>query len=311
MCGRYSGLTALVFLCALLGACGGGGGGGAPLGAGDPVPVPDPPAPTNDSLADLTVDETFEALSVVMKFDVDGAGTASNVSSNLVDQSGNATVSYDIGDDSFRVNVSQGGVSFADTFAPANIDPGQSDTSFTVYSKNNDDRVLILLNPQDPELDFTYGTFGNWLNVDRAGSTLSQGYVIFGIRTPAANVPGTGTATYSGETFGSLVDAAGTVFSVTGTAQLTADFAAGTLGGDFNDAAKINVLTDVVSPWRNFTITTTINGNVFDGTAQTDDGVLSGTAAGGFFGPGAEEAGGVWRMIGGGEEAVGAFGGKQ
>lgn len=309
MCGRFSGLTALVFLCAFLAACGGGGGGGAPLDVGDPVPLP--PPPTNDSLADLTVDETFEALSVVMKFDVDGAGTASNISSNLVDQSGNATVSYDVGDDSFAISVNQGGISFADTFAPADIDPGQSDASFTVYSKNSDDRVLILLNPQDPELDFTYGTFGNWLDVDQAGNSLSQGYVIFGVRTPAADVPSTGTATYEGETVGSLVDAAGTIYTVTGTAQLTADFAAGTLDGDFGDAAKIDVLTDIVSPWRNFTISTTINGNTFDGTAQTDDGVLSGTAAGGFFGPGAEEAGGVWRMIGSGEEAIGAFGGKQ
>lgn len=310
MYGRFSSLTGLVLLCAFLAACG-GGGGGAPLNVAPPQPLPPAPPPKNDSLANLTVDETFEALSVVMQFNVNAAGGALNVSSSLVDLSGNATVAYDIGDDSFAISVNQGGVSLADTFAPANIDPGQSDVSLTVYSKNGGDRLLILLNPQDPVLDFTYGTFGNWLDVDLATAELSQGFVIFGVRTPVADVPSTGTATYNGETIGALVDAAGTVFTVAGDAQLVADFAAGTLGGDFTGIGKINVLTDVVSPWRDFTITTTINGNAFDGTAQTDDGVLSGTAAGGFFGPAAEEAAGVWRMIGGGEEAIGAFGGKQ
>jgi hypothetical protein len=71
------------------------------------------------------------------------------------------------------------------------------------------------------------------------------------------------------------------------------------------------VLTTSTTPWRNFTTTGAISGNTFSGSAATKDGNLSGAHQGGFFGPAANEIGGVYRMTGGGEQAAGSFVGKK
>jgi hypothetical protein len=75
--------------------------------------------------------------------------------------------------------------------------------------------------------------------------------------------------------------------------------------------AKVNLLTNAATAWRDFTTTGTIYGNQFSGPAATKDGKLTGGAAGGFYGPGAAEVGGAYQMLGSGERAVGGFVGKK
>ncbi len=256
------------------------------------------------------MNETFAALSVEMHFNVTGANKATGTSSSIENFSGGNTVTYNVAADSFAVAVSHPSLSFSETFAPANIAPS-SNTTLTVYEKNAGDRVFIMLNPDDPELDLSYVTFGNWTNVNRPDSSLGSGFVVFGVRTPASAVPGTGSATYGGETIGTMTDSGGTIYTISGFGTLTANFGAGTVNGDFTKTAKFNVLTTSTTPWRDFTTTGTISGNTFSGNAATKDGRLSGTHQGGFFGPAADEIGGVYRLTGGGEQATGSFVGKK
>ena len=160
-------------------------------------------------------------------------------------------------------------------------------------------------------MDLNYVSFGNWIDVTGNNNDFATGVSVFGIRTETNDVPGSGQATYSGETVGTMVNSSGTIYTVAGYADLTANFGAGTVDGNFTQMGALDVLTQSISPWRDFTTTGNINGNTFSGTANTNDGVLSGTSSGAFFGPGAAEIGGVWRMIGGGEQAVGAFVGSK
>jgi hypothetical protein len=257
------------------------------------------------------VNETFAALSVEMHFNVNNSGRASNVSSSMENFAGGNTVTYNVAADSFAVSVSHPTVSFNDTFAPANIDPGSSNATLTVYEKNGGERVFIMLNPDDPELDLSYVTFGNWTSANPGSNSLANGYLVFGVRTPSGSVPNTGSAVFDGEAIGTMTDSSGTIYAISGFAALTADFGAGTVNGDFTGMAKFDVLSTVTTAWRDFTTTGTISGNTFSGTAATKDGRLSGTHQGGFFGPAAAEIGGTFRMTGSGEQAVGAFVGKK
>jgi hypothetical protein len=257
------------------------------------------------------VDQAFQGLSVEMHFNVNGNGQATGVSSSQENFAGGNTVTYNVSADSFAVSVSHPSVTFGDTFGPVNIDAGTSNATLTVYEKNGGDRVFIMLNPDDPELDLSYVTFGNWTDANSTSNSIASGFVVFGVRTPAGAVPTTGTASYAGETIGTMVDSRGTIYTVSGFGTMTANFGAGTVNGDFTKTAKFNVLTTSTTPWRDFTTTGNISGNTFAGTAATKDGALTGTSNGGFFGPAANEIGGVYRMTGGGEQATGSFVGKK
>jgi hypothetical protein len=255
------------------------------------------------------VNQNFAALSVEMHFNVNNANAATGTTSSIENFSGGNTVTYNVAADSFAVSVSHPTLTFSDTFAPANIS-GASNATLTVYEKNGGDRVFIMLNPDDPELDLSYVTFGNWTDANSTSNSIASGFVVFGVRTPAGAVPTTGTASYAGETIGTMVDSRGTIYTVSGFGTMTANFGAGTVNGDFTKTAKFNVLTTSTTPWRDFTTTGNISGNTFAGTAATKDGALTGTSNGGFFGPAANEIG-VYRMTGGGEQATGSFVGKK
>ena len=220
-------------------------------------------------------------------------------------------MTYDVVSDSFALSVSHSTVSFSDTFGATDKIDGSSDATFTVYAKSAGEKAFVLLKPNDPTLGLSYVTLGNWTSLDSDASSVANGYLVFGIRAPLDSVPTTGSATYNGQTVGTLVDASGVIYSIAGGGVLTANFGAGTVAGNFTGMAKIDLLTNAATPWRDFTTASTIGGNQFGGTAATKDGKLTGTNEGGFYGPGAAEIGGVYRLTGSGEQAVGAFVGKK
>jgi hypothetical protein len=246
-----------------------------------------------------------------MHFNVTNNGQATGVSSSGEDVSGGNTVTYNVTADSFAVSVSHPSVTFNETFAPANINPVNSNDTLRIYGKNGGNQTLIMLKPDDPELGLSYVTFGNWINVNSSGGSLADGYVVFGVRTSPGDVPRTGSAAYSGQTVGTMTDSSGNIYTVSGVAALNADFSAGTVNGDYTSMAKFNVLTTVTTPWRDFTTSSAISDNTFSGTAATKDSKLSGTSQGGFFGPAVNEIGGTYQLDGAGEHAVGAFVGKK
>ncbi|MDE0059016.1 MAG: transferrin-binding protein-like solute binding protein [Defluviicoccus sp.] len=132
-------------------------------------------------------------------------------------------------------------------------------------------------------------------------------------RTPAAEMPMTGTATYLGEYIGYLQGhgVGGRIIPTSGGADMTADFA--------NAEMTVDLAPD--RPFR-LVLTGTIQGNEFSGTTlvQYNSSLLQAQGAtahfsGGFYGGEAVEAGGVFEVVGGRAQdpgrLVGAFGGRK
>ncbi|MEZ5872445.1 MAG: FecR domain-containing protein [Nitratireductor sp.] len=161
----------------------------------------------------------------------------------------------------------------------------------------------------------TYSTWGSWTSSDVASSgaisstglisspyaasavildPVQEGYWVLGTMTrPTDLATRTGTAFYSGEIAGLGVDGS----LIGGTVGLEADFSTMSLTAGFyftdDGSAWISATSNPVSisTWADGTV----NGIGYEG-ALTADGGGSGWFSGAFFGPGAQETGGIWHI---------------
>ncbi len=159
--------------------------------------------------------------------------------------------------------------------------------------------------------DYNYISWGKW--ADEWGAPNEQrifgvgSYWIVGRLTPYADIPTTGTATYSGKVMGSLINNGTGLFTgLDGTTSLTANFANKTVAGTFDNLKKSDG-----SIWVN-----QANVNANWGGANAISGTIagggkSGNINGAFFGPQVQEIGGNWTLNGGGDKAAGIFTGKK
>jgi hypothetical protein len=207
-------------------------------------------------------------------------------------------------------------------------------------SATNANSLGVVMNPLDPPTPPTawnYQSFGYWLVVGSATSTVA-GAMSFGSPTPTVSLPTSGTATYTGVSGGTYVDPTGAVFIHQAQMFAGADFGARTvtfrtsgtltapvLGlampapGAFTANPSLNIIQTTTPPYLAGT-------NQFSGTVQAPGAVgtivtptLSGTMTGRFYGPGIgatvtpAEIGGVFflKAAVGPETMLGAFGGKQ
>ncbi len=305
-----------------LASCGGGttasvGNGGA--GGGSGGGGPSPPPQTNSSLANLTVNQAFAAVSTVLSADLTAGGSSANVSTSLAGLDGQSKVTYTVSDAGFTVSIKQDIVSFNEVFTSSNIDQSASNDSVRVYRVTHSDNTVDefdLLIPAEPNMALSYVTYGQWNSPNGSNRSLNFGTVVFGVQTPAANMPTTGSATYDGSTFGTL-NIGSTLYNVGGFVELTADFSTSNVTGSTALMSKQNLQTGGVSAWRDLTFNATITSgtNQFLGSAASDDSAVTGTVAGGFYGPSTNgippEIGGAWRVSGSGETAIGGFVARQ
>ena len=173
--------------------------------------------------------------------------------------------------------------------------------------------------------DFVFGGVWGFAASDPQSSTGSR-YAPFvsGYRTAERDVPYLGTATYS-----ATDGLAGTVFVrdgsnvatgvLEGDVSLVADFFNEKISGSFTNIEATNVQSGQVSNWNNVSINADLNynhtRNWVVGTAAASsapntqfalDGTASGSFAGYFYGPGADELGAVWSIENGAFSADGA-----
>jgi hypothetical protein len=122
-------------------------------------------------------------------------------------------------------------------------------------------------------------------------------FEVFGLNTSATAMPTTGTASYSGVVYGRGSDPAvssGDV-SVGGTGTVNANFGAGTLTASLN----INVTPvngGATQSLGSFGYSGTISGSSFNANAYAITPNAAGYINGGFFGPIANEFGGVFTL---------------
>lgn len=222
-----------------------------------------------------------------------GFGNYTRATSTVVYDS--ATGTYTVRDTSSLTSTS--------AFGTADIDAGASDATYTVYSKNGGTETLRLLNQgaSNPLIALTYVDYGQWKRSTTSGTTTSVNdtYVVFGQKTPAASVPHSGTGTYTTIYDGTFVNKTG-VYAVTGTGGITANFGTGALDYTASLAGLPSGALAIAG-----------NGSIaFKNATFTASGSNAGynmTLYGGFYGPSAQEVGGLFRINGNNGNGEGAF----
>lgn len=288
-------LGVLLLLTMSLVGCGGGGssssGSGGGGGSGGIV------TRNFTSFDNLQPDSDYTLSAISIEGDEQGVGTTSRNSTFrlTIDSEDLSNVTIQTPTSSVSFSTADGDSIFDDPNAP-----------FTFALGNNQDKAAIWADVE--RLDWDYQTFGSWEtyqnnNVDTFGSFSA------GAPTAGNNIPVSGTATYSGLTTG-LFDGQTGFYVTKSDLTVNADFGARTLGFSTTNTREYSNNTPNTGLNMLGTLTYSSGSNSFSGIVNTNNG-LSGTADGQFYGPRAEELGGVFYTQGGGEEYIGAFGARQ
>ncbi|MFP5330356.1 MAG: transferrin-binding protein-like solute binding protein [Alphaproteobacteria bacterium] len=287
----------------LLSACGGGGGGGgSPLPyVPTPTPTPTPtPSPTYPTFP-LTASASFDTINATRWFDRSG-GRFNMIDLSVTGRgSSGVNIGYDASTGSYTISAGD----LTRTFTSAER---SSNGYFDVYTSGNS--VLTLFNnvragasQAGAPIKLSYLSFGSYRVDDPTDNNLLGlhfgTYFLFGYPTETADMPRSGTASYSTAVFGSYtgMNANDPITSFTGSATFTADFGTSTVS-----TALTLPFARAGSSSSTYNGSGAISGNEFSGqfTSSTDPYFSSGSFAGGFFGPAAEEMGYTFTLTTGG-----------
>lgn len=196
-----------------------------------------------------------------------------------------ANIVYDAATQGYTLTVN----GRSQTFLPANIDPGQSNTTITVYLKTSGSTTdsLTLTNAgTSGQLTYQYVGSAFWQRTINGPTSISGNIdaLVYGALTPANAVPRTGQAHYGLGLLGAFTRSDG-VSSVSGDGAMQVDFASGRLAADVR-------LGNASGGWQG-TGTVASTGNGFSGNFVSfiSSSQYTGQFAGHFFGPDAKEAG--------------------
>jgi hypothetical protein len=293
-----------IILTALLSACAGGGGGGAGGDRGSVAGVIPEVAFTSFSAAGRNQTVVMSGMSQ------SGSGTIEAFGLDAIDETAStAKLTYD-----GNRNVS--GFSLATPRASMSFGPGQIIENVdslshkrSAYKAENATHLASVVDPAFHE--WNYQSFGVWFRFP--DTTLDAGATSFGAASPVSALP-MSTGTFTGHASGFYFDGQGNISSTDAHMRAIANF--GTQSIDFStDGTRINGINGEPKPELNLsgTLNYAEGGiNQFSGNVTTQGAGLSGNASGKFYGPNAEEIGGVYGLTGsGGQRMLGGFGGKR
>jgi hypothetical protein len=174
---------------------------------------------------------------------------------------------------------------------------------------------------------------GNWNYTPASGGTSYLGQAVTGYGTLPANVPISGTATYTGTgtVNGAYAIPSGTnaieMGTLNGDASLNVNFASNTASGSFTNMKAQAAGSSTIIPWNTISISGTLtrgpNAASVDATTSTTtntgpagfSNLAHGNISGALYGPTAQEIGGGWWLsestAAGGKAAFGTFGAHQ
>ena len=160
-----------------------------------------------------------------------------------------------------------------------------------------------------------YQSFGVW-NVLLPPTSYRAGAASVGAATPGSAVPTTGTATFSGAAYGYFFEAtSGARYFTSASMTATADFSArsivfatsGTMAANTNTTAASSAFPGLDLAG---TLSYSPGSNKFSGALTSANG-LSGNSTGRFYGPSAQELGGVYHLSGSAGSMLGGYGGQR
>jgi hypothetical protein len=172
--------------------------------------------------------------------------------------------------------------------------------------------VAAIANPYD--LGWNYQSFGVWNQTfdNRQGEVVISS---LGSRTAGSAIPTTGTATFNGKLAGFYISPTGVGSVASAALKVDADFGARSLNfASTGTMTTRNFSTGTAAPGLNLsgTLTYSSGTNSFSGTLSSANG-MSGTSTGRFYGPAAQELGGVFSVRSSStvESLAGAYGAKR
>jgi C-lobe and N-lobe beta barrels of Tf-binding protein B len=302
--------AASMVLTAALAACGGGGGGGGGViapgqTAGNPQEV------GFTSFAAVAPNQTV----VMSGLSQGGSGTATAFNVGAANESSSsAKLTYDDAGNLTGMSMSTPGsslffgkdhiVSMVDT------DSGQR----TAYRGFDGKSLAVATDPT--YYGWNYQSFGVWMT-NVGASPFQAGSLSVGAVTPGSAVPTVGSATFSGHAGGFYFDGAGNRFGTDAQMSAVTNFQNRSIQFSTSGTTLQN-LADQQIP-RVSRSELDMSGNLsyaqgssrFTGTVNAGNG-LSGNATGRFYGPSAQEMGGVYGLSNSsGGRMVGGFGGKR
>lgn len=298
----------------LLTACGGGGGGGGTVPTTPATPV----TPSFTSWTAVQNGSTVVVPGMSQEVSWTGVPTTGPVTSigtpTAVDTSASSfteTLNSSGAITKIVIASPTGNVTFdtavGDTIGFLAIDPD-------VIVAVNGAGTNIALAADPAAFGWNYQSFGVWETGMGTGSG-SAGVMSAGAPTAGSAIPISGTATFTGALGGIYVDASGNDFVTEAALTVNADFGARTLGVSSAGTIKSPDLVST-STASNLNLTGTLTyaagSNAFAGTV-TNGSTLTGTSTGRFYGPAAEELGGVFvlKANSGVEAYGGAYGAKR
>ncbi len=293
-----------------LGGCGGGGGGGTITDIAPPMPT--------------TTTKTENGIS--QEADYTASGT---VVTSVTDQIANKTGSSV----SITTNDADGVIQKVAITTPNGLvtwdtnNGDMIDTSGAVIAVTNPSSLGVVINKDNPSVPWQYQTFGIWetgldTNTGRIGS------ISVGESTTGSNIPLTGTVDFDGVSGGIYIDPVGKTYITASDLYARVDFGQRTIAMETVGTGKIDAVTGDIGS-GNYPVdlsldmqgtlrysaglnsfTGTVSAPGMTGTVSTPG--MSGTSTGQFYGPAAQELGGVFSLQGAGVETYqGAYGAVQ
>jgi hypothetical protein len=228
------------------------------------------------------------------------------------------TISYNATSQTYTLYDYDGGP--GTSYSPSKIVASQSSAAYTFYRDPSTGSTLKLLNDSasNPVIALNYVTYGKWIVPQRAPIHFADNYVVFGQISPASAVPRTGSASYKAILDGTYQQGAST-YHLSGNAAFAANFGTGIMGlsvTPVGTTASGTRLTFGTLTGSGFITTDSSSFGATSRTRAADGTKTLFSATGNFYGPAAQEIGGVFtlsqtlgtKQIG---EGGGAFVGKK
>lgn len=322
-------LLAVAFVSMSLSACGGGGGSNGTVPSTPVTPTEPPPTPVTPTEPPLPAGTPFTSWSDVQAgstvvvpgmsqevIQTTANGLVTSISTPTVVDTATSAFTETLNASgeltTFVITSPAGSVSF-DTSVGDNIGVLAIDNTIIAAVKPDSSSLALAADPS--KFGWEYQSFGVW-STDRTSSSSRAGVMSVGAPTAGAAIPTSGTATFTGKSIGYYADATGLGHSAYSDLSVNVDFAARTLALSSTGTVKTHDY-QTTSPASNLNLTGTLTyaagTNSFAGLLTTNGGTLTGASSGRFYGPSAEELGGVFNLkAGSGVETYGgAYGAKR
>lgn len=267
-----------------------------PSSPGSP-PAP-PTVPVNTTLVAPIRSETFSAIGgEVLSNLAYGTVSASQSAVARTEVPGAIKIAYDAATDSYTVSDSYGSTVFAPPAAAA-----ANGTTTTRTSKASGvSLTLSVAGPTNPRLALTYLSYGLWLTTRGQGvSNAIDRSFVYGVETPAENLPRSGAALYDGEVAG-IWAAGNSTYRLAGTSDgsILANFYTGEVRTRMS-LVGTEITSNAVATLGHVDGYGSIAAGTahFNGTMTGSDNVYSGNFQGAFYGPAYQEAGASFALTG-------------